>query len=47
MFRKRLEIWLIAAALIALPLLWSDTAQAESGCHRSGGSGSMVSSTKG
>jgi len=43
---KALRLLVIAAAL-ALPLAWSATASAESGCHRNGGNGTPSSTSNG
>jgi len=49
MFNKRCKtrwarLLLIVAALV-LPLAWSATASAESGCHRNGGNGNPTTDT--
>ena len=36
MLSKRFFWWLAVVAAIAVPLMWSDSSLAESGCHRTG-----------
>ncbi len=46
MFGKRLFIWLAMAAAFVLPLIFADVADADSGCHRSGGGTSQTQGPK-
>jgi len=47
MFNHRWFKLLLLTAALALPLAWSATASAESGCHRTGGNGNPTTTSNG